>query len=202
MNRLPFESTAALCTWKNSRALCPACPPMFATISSVWRFEHPDGLVRAVDDVEELLRLVRRQGEVVHGAFGLQRVPRDEHFLHERAIEPEDLEPVVRAIGDVDEIVVRHDNRVHRIVELRRRRTLNELGARRELVVVVRLLAVGAPMTLVRAGVRVEDDDAVVEVAVGDEQLVGLRVARTGRPARPGSRCRCCPCSCRRGRSA
>jgi hypothetical protein len=38
-------------------------------------------LVRAVDEVEELLRLVRRQNEVVHGAFGLQRVPRDEDSL-------------------------------------------------------------------------------------------------------------------------
>ena len=39
-------------------------------------------------------------------------------------------------------------------------------------------------MTLVRAGVRIEDDDAVVEVAVGDEQLVGLRVhEQAGRPA-------------------
>jgi hypothetical protein len=38
---------------------------------------------------------------------------------------------------------------------------------------------------LVRAGLRVEDDDAMVEVAVGDEELVGLRIhEQSGRSAK------------------
>jgi hypothetical protein len=56
----------------------------------------------------------------MHRAFGLQRVPRDEDFFDERAIEPEHLEAIVRAIRNVDEVIVRDNDRVDRIVELRR----------------------------------------------------------------------------------
>src|ERR1700681_4338150 len=41
---------------------------------------------------------------------------------------------------------------------------------------VVRLLAVGAPVPLVLAGVGIIDHDAMIAVAVGDEQFIGLRV--------------------------
>ena len=40
-------------------------------------------------------------------------------------------------------------------------------------MLVIGRLAVGAPHPLERAGIRVEHDDAVIAVAVGDEQLVG-----------------------------
>src|SRR3981081_376350 len=65
---------------------------------------------------------------------------------------------------------------MYRIVEPLGWRSLNELGARRKLDAIVRSLAVRAPVTLVRTGVRVEDDDAVVEVSIGHEQFVGLLV--------------------------
>ena len=138
-------------------------------------------LVRAVHHVEEALLLVRREDEVVHRAFLLQRVPGDEHLLHERPIRFENLQPVVRAVGDVDEIVVRDEHRVHRVVELRRRVAGDQLRARRELVAVLRLLAVRAPRALELPRLRVEDDDAVVEVAVGHEQLVGFLVEEQAR---------------------
>src|SRR5204862_5563186 len=51
----------------------------------------------------------------------------------------------------------------------------------RELVVVVRLVAVRAPVPLVSARRRVEHDDAMVEVAVSDEQLVRLAVYEQAR---------------------
>ena len=113
---------------------------------------------------------------------------RDEHLLHERPVHLEDLQPVVRAVGDVDEIVVRDERRMHRVVELRRRVAGNQLRARRELVAVIRLLSVGAPGTLELARVRIEDDDAVVEVAVRDEQLVRLLVDEQARRVRRRSR--------------
>ena len=46
----------------------------------------------------------------MHRAFGLQRVPRDEDFFDERAIEPEHLEAIVRAIRNVDEVIVRDND--------------------------------------------------------------------------------------------
>ena len=62
---------------------------------------------------------------------------------------------------------------MHRVAELLRdgriRVVVAEIG-------VVRLVAVGAPMPLVLAGVGVEDDDAVVAVAVGDVELIGLGI--------------------------
>jgi len=44
------------------------------------------------------------------------------------------------------------------------------------MIVVLRLVGEGAPRSLERAGVGIEDDDAVVAVAVGYEQLVGRRI--------------------------
>ena len=41
---------------------------------------------------------------------------------------------------------------------------------------IVGLVAVGAPVALVLAGLGIEDDDAVVAVAIGHVQFVGLRV--------------------------
>src|SRR3972149_4056605 len=52
---------------------------------------------------------------------------------------------------------------------------------------IVRLLAVGAPVALVRPRLRVDDDDAAVAVAVGDEGLVGVQVdGDVGRRAEAG----------------
>src|SRR5215471_5207605 len=62
------------------------------------------------------------------------------------------------------------------IVETFRRRSLDELRARRELQVIVRLLSVSSPVPLVRAGLRIKNNDAVVEVPVCYEQFIGLRV--------------------------
>ena len=39
MKRLPLESAAKLCAWKNSRALCPACPPIEDTTSKVVKYD-------------------------------------------------------------------------------------------------------------------------------------------------------------------
>ena len=100
-------------------------------------------------------------------AFALKRVPRNEHLFDEGPIEPEDLQPVVRSVGDIDHVVMGHQDGVHGIVEPGGRRPLNQLCARRELDAVVRPLAVGAPVTFIGAGVRIKDDDAAIEVAVG-----------------------------------
>ena len=50
---------------------------------------------------------------------------------------------------------------------------MGDAGSVRARIGVVRLLAVRAPVALVRAGVGVEHDDAAVAVAVGDVHLVG-----------------------------
>ena len=102
-----------------------------------------------------------------------QRVLGVERLLHERAVRPEHLHAVVDAIADVDEPVVRPLGAVHRVAELLRRRRRRIVGAE---VGVVRLVAVGAPVALHLAGVGVDHRDALVEVAVGDVGLVGLRV--------------------------
>src|SRR5262245_13316135 len=138
--------------------------------------QHPHRLVGPINDVKEALLLVWRQHEMVDRAFGLKRAPRDEDFFDKRAIEFEDLESVVRSVGYVDQFVIRYDDGVHRIVELWGRLALNELRASREFETVIGFLPVRAPVPFVRARVRVEHDDAVVEISVGDEQLVRFLV--------------------------
>ena len=81
---------------------------------------------------------------------------------------------------------------MHRIAELLRRRRIRIVRAQ---IGVVRLVAVGAPVALVLAGVGVEHDHAMVAVAVGDVELVGLLGRRRSWPAAAGSRRRCCLCS-------
>ena len=62
---------------------------------------------------------------------------------------------------------------MYRIAELLRDRrvgiVITEVG-------VVGLVAVGAPVALVLAGVGVEDDDAAIAVAVGHVHFIGLRI--------------------------
>src|SRR5262249_11768022 len=60
-----------------------------------------------------------------------------------------------------------------RIGELLRRRAGRIV---RRLLAIVPRLAIGAPMSLVSAGVGIEYDDAMVAVAVGDVNLVGRRI--------------------------
>src|SRR5215831_17957864 len=62
------------------------------------------------------------------------------------------------------------------VVETFRGRSLNELRARRKLQVIIRLLAVSSPVPLVRAGIRIKNNDTVVEVSVCHEQFICLRV--------------------------
>src|SRR5207249_9137195 len=87
----------------------------------------------------------------------LERASRDKYFLDECPVQLEHLEPIIRTIGDIDKIVVCYQDRVNRIVETLRCGTLNKLRARRELETIIWLLAVGAPMPFVFAGVRIED---------------------------------------------
>ena len=75
------------------------------------------------------------------------------------------------AIGHVDQPVVRADQAMHG-----RELLVGHFGIIRGLLRVIRRLAVRAPVTLVRSGVRVKDDDAAIGVSVRDEQLVGRRV--------------------------
>src|SRR5439155_10136531 len=92
--------------------------------------------------------------------------------------------PIVGAIGDINQVVVRHKHGVNGVVEPLGGRSLSELGARRELQTVIGFLSVRSPMTLVSAGGGIKDDDTVVEVSVGHKQLIGLPVhEQAGGPA-------------------
>src|SRR5579872_5200111 len=70
---------------------------------------------------------------------------------------------------------------MNRVVETLWRRSLNELGAGRELQFIIGSLAVGAPMAFVRPGIGIKNNDAVVEISVGHEQLVRLAVDKEPR---------------------
>ena len=65
------------------------------------------------------------------------------------------------------------------IAELLRGRSIRIVVAK---VGVVGFVAVGAPVPLVLAGIGVEDDHAMVAVAVGDIHFVGLPCRRTSWP--------------------
>ena len=96
-----------------------------------------------------------------------------ERFLHEGAVRLEDLNPIVHAIADIQQPIDRQVGAVYRVPELLRRRRLRIVPPQ---IHIVRLVAIRAPVPLVCARVGVEHDDAVIAVAVGDVELVGLLV--------------------------
>ena len=87
------------------------------------------------------------------------------------------------AVGSVDQAVARD---VHAVRKTRRSPQVGGLSdqegrghprrLRASFERVVGLQAVPSPVPLVGAGVRVEDDDPLVDVSVGDVDLVGRRV--------------------------
>src|SRR5205807_7187481 len=106
--------------------------------------------------VEVPLAGVGREVHVPSGAAA-PGLARHDELRDKLAAPPEDLDPVVAAVADVDETVPRDPYAMHRRSE------------RRDAPVAGRA-PVGAPVALVGAGLRVEHDDPVVAIAVGDEQ--------------------------------
>ena len=195
---LPFESTRDAV---HGEALARLPAAVAEARENLHRLAQHDVdlLVLAVGEEHVLLLRILRERDVPHRAVA-ERVGRDEHFLHERAVRLEDLDAIVRAVADVD---------AGRRSTARRSApgcgtaviggAFGIVGAE---IRVVRLVAVRAPVALELAGVGVDDDDALVAVAVGDVGLVGLRDRRRSSRAGRSSRCRCCPCSARACRSA
>src|SRR6516225_4936862 len=100
-----------------------------------------------------------------------RRVAQDRDFAHEGTVLLEYLDAVVAAVGNHHLPVGGDPDAVHRIVELLRQnlRIISDL-------LVCRLLAIGTPGTLERAGVGVEHGDAVIEVTIGHIEFVGRRI--------------------------
>src|SRR5262245_11974698 len=138
------------------------------------RVAHDDAhaVVHAVGHVDEALLRIARERDVPGGARA-ERVLGEERFLDELAVGLEHLQAVVGAVAHVEEPVVRALDAVYGIAELLRRRIGGLIRAE---VLVVGLVAVGAPVALHLAGVGVEHGDALVEIAVGDIGLVGLGI--------------------------
>src|SRR4051794_19858875 len=119
----------------------------------------PDGLhgralhdadlaIRAVDHVDISLLRVRRERDLVDRAVHAGLLLKDV-LGHERAVLAEDLKAIIGAVADVDQAVLGDANAVHRIAELLRGRLRRVIGRG---LLVARALAVGAPVTLVGAG--------------------------------------------------
>src|SRR6266853_6481408 len=79
------------------------------------------------------------------------------------------LHAVVFAIANIDQAVGRNNHTMNRIAELLIGWFTRHIRFRRS---IVRHVAVGAPMPLVLSSVRVEDDYAMVAVAIGNIEFV------------------------------
>src|SRR6266850_2901094 len=113
--------------------------------------QNRDAFVRAVRDVDETLLRIGRQRNAECRACPL-RFTLDESFLQKFSLQRERLDAVVRAIRHVHDAVVGDFDAVRRIELLRS--CTSHLACLRSFV--VRLIAVGAPVALVGAGVGVE----------------------------------------------
>src|SRR5258708_10597914 len=77
--------------------------------------------VHAVGHVDEALRAVRREHQVVHRAVAA-RALLENVLRHEAAVLAEHLHPVVAAVADVEQPLTREPDAVHRVRELPHRR--------------------------------------------------------------------------------
>src|SRR5262245_46935163 len=132
--------------------------------------DHMKLAVRVIHDQEIGLRRVGPFDDRADRA--LIAVLEHEGLAHEGAVLAEELHAIVLAVADHDQPINGDGDAVHRVGELLRWRPL-EIPVD---LLVARPVAIGAPVPLVGAGRGVEHDDALVAVAVGDEQLVGLAI--------------------------
>src|SRR5213594_2454141 len=133
--------------------------------------QNRDALIRAVGDVDEPLFGIGRQRNS-EGRACTFRFTLDESLLQEFAIKAERLDAIVRAIRHIDDAVFRYLNTMRRVELLRSgTRCLACLGG-----LVIGLVAVGAPMALVRSGLGSEHDDAAITVTIGNKYFAGLIV--------------------------
>src|SRR3954462_14208393 len=129
-------------------------------------------LVPAVGEEDVLLLGIARERDVPHGAVAT-RARKDALLLHELAVLAKDLNPIVHAVADVHETIVRRLGAVHGIAELWRERRVGVVGAH---VGVLRGLPIRAPEPLDRPGAHVGHRRALVAAAVRDVRLVRLRI--------------------------
>src|SRR5437868_1429770 len=79
--------------------------------------DDADFAVHAVDHVDELLRRIGREYEIVDRAVAECRLLED-MLGHERAVFAEDMQAVIRPIADVDQPVLVNADAMHRLPEL------------------------------------------------------------------------------------
>src|SRR5262245_24774858 len=140
--------------------------------------QDEDLFVVAVGDVEEALLRVVRERDVPHRSVAESRF-RDESLFHEFAVFLKHLDPVILAVADIDQTILRDCGAVH-CAKLFCRGGIRIISPETG---VIGFLAVSAPVSLVRAGVGVEDDDAVIAGSIGYVDLVSRRInSDAGRP--------------------
>src|SRR5215510_10655686 len=134
-----------------------------------------------IGDIEKALLWILRKRDfprrpVAEGSL------RDERFFHKLAVLLKHLDSIVLAVADIDQTILRDRGAAYRAkLFCRGRIRIVRAEAR-----VIGLLAVGAPVALVGAGVGVEDDDAVIAESIGGVDLVGRRIdSDAGRPVQP-----------------
>src|ERR1019366_5262228 len=131
-----------------------------------------NAVILAIGEIDVLLLRVLRERDVPGGA-GAQGFLVDEPFLDKGPIGFEDLDAVVGAVANIELVIVGEFGAMHGIAELLGWRAFGIVTAE---VGVVGLVAVSAPVALVLAGFGVKDDDAVVAVAIGHVDFVGLGI--------------------------
>src|SRR4030088_1730782 len=149
-----------------------AAPPEAADNRAILALQDPDLVVLAIGAQQIGLLRIGPDRDIPHRAVA-ERVLLEEPLLHKGAVLLEHLDPIVDAVADVNQAVIGDLHAMHGVCDLLRHR---RRGIVRRLLVVVRRLAVGAPMPLVGAGGGIEHDDAAVAVAIGDIDFVGVLV--------------------------
>ena len=123
--------------------------------------EDPDLLIPAIGDIHVLV--IGRELEVVNGAGG-SGIPSDEKLLLKRPVLAEDLHSVVAAIAHIHEVVSIDAKTVNGGAEMLRRRAGAIHLCRRGRI--VGFCPVCTPVAFVCTGFRIEDDDAMVLIAL------------------------------------
>src|SRR2546422_1761260 len=144
-------------------------------------------LIRTIGDNDETLGTIGGKRDVPYGSTS-KRLLRNERFFDECSILLENLNAIVRPIAHINEPIIRDSRGMHD-AELRWRRTSRIIlawavlvldrpieGTRKALSCILEIPIIGlpsirAPMTFVSPGLRIEHDDSMIHVSIGDVEF-------------------------------
>src|SRR5205807_219751 len=72
-------------------------------------------LIASIRHIEKLLLFIRRKRDIESGAFRARSLPFNVVLLHERAVQPKNLDTIIHPVAHIHQAIVRNPDAVHQV---------------------------------------------------------------------------------------